>query len=124
MLPIGVLISAAILKWLNNKIAKFEVSYSKAFFIELIIGLVDVACFTVLGIIGIWSNSIYIVNLIMLVLFFLLGAPFYARMLIHPEKGPIGWGKGIAYSLIFGILDVLLQLSAPVILVFIFSIIY
>ncbi len=124
LLPFIVAISAVILRWLNKKISKFDISFSKAFKVELLIGVVSIALSIVLGAIGIWANSFAIINLVVLVLFFLLGTPFYAKMLVHPEKGPIGWGKGLAYSSIFGALDVLFQLSITFVPIIVLSIIY
>ena len=123
-LPVAALISAAILKWLNTKIAKFAVPYSRAFRIELLIGIAYFCCFIILCVAGILFGHKGILNLIMLILIFLIGAPFYAKMIIHPEKGPIGWQKGIAYSLIFGALDIVMQISATIVPLFILSQIY
>lgn len=124
LLPIIIAVSAAMLKWLNKKIAKFDISYAKAFKIKLIIGVIEITCLLALGTIGIWMNSFVIINLIGFILFFLLGAPFYAKMILHPKTGPIGWGKGVTYSLIFGIFDIVLQLLALFIPITLLSIIY
>jgi hypothetical protein len=124
LMPLIVAITAGILKWLNKKISKFDVPYSRAFTIELIIGAAGIVLSTVLGIIGIWANSFAVVNLAMLVLLFLLGTPFYAKMLVHPESGPIGWGKGFVYSIIFGTLDVVLQFLTAFVPIMVLSLIY
>jgi hypothetical protein len=124
LLPIIVSISAVILRWLNKKISKFDIPFSKAFTVELLIGVVGIIISFLIGVIGIWAKRFTIVNLVMLVLFFLSGTPFYAKMLVHPKKGPIGWRKGLVYSIILGALDVLFQLAATFVQIFLLSIIY
>ncbi len=114
-LPIGALISAVILRWLNSKIARFVVPYARAFRIEIIIGTVYLVCVVSLYISGRWIEDKSALNVVILILSFLVGAPFYAKMLKHPERGPIGWVKGTAYSLIFGAMDVVLQLSVTIV---------
>ena len=91
--------------------------------IELLIDIVEMACYTLLGGLGVWIGGYKFVNAIILVLFFFLGTPFYARMLVHPDAGPVGWRKGLIYSIIFGAINILFELSITFVSLFIFSII-
>ncbi len=123
-LPLSALFTAAILRWLNTKIAKFIISYARAYRIEIIVGFAQVACYIAAIFIGFFVEDKRILNIFTLVLIFLVGAPFYSKMIKHPDLGSIGWVRGSAYSIIFGVLDIGLQLLVTLIPLFILSAIY
>lgn len=124
VLPFSALFTAAILRWINSKIAKFRISYARAYRIEIIVGVTQIGCYLTAVLIGIFIEDYRILNIFAIVLIFLVGAPFYSKMIAHPDSGPIGWVKGSAYSVIFGILDIVLQLALTFIPLFVLSIIY
>lgn len=124
VLPLGALVTAAILRWLNSKIVKFVLSYSRAYRIEILVGVAHIGCYLAAVLIGFLIDDKRILNILILFLIFLVGAPFYSKMIKHPDYGPIGWVKGSAYSIIFGVLDIGLQLSVTLIPLFIMSVIY
>jgi hypothetical protein len=124
VLPLGALITAVILRWLNLKIAKFVLSFSRAYRIEIIVGVGHIGCYLAAVLIGFMIDDKRILNVLVLFLLFLVGAPFYSKMIKHPDYGPIGWVKGSAYSIIFGGLDIALQLLVVLIPLLILSVIY
>jgi hypothetical protein len=123
-LPLGALVTAIVLRWLNLKIAKFVLSFSRAYRIEIIVGVAHIGCYLAAILIGLIIDDKRILNVLIMILIFLVGAPFYSRMIKHPEYGPIGWIKGSAYSIIFGGLDIALQLLVTLIPLLILSVIY
>ena len=74
--------------------------------------------------IGFFVEDKRVLNIFILVLVFLVGAPFYSIMIKHPVLGSIGWVKGSAYSIIFGALDIGFQLLVTLIPLFILSLIH
>jgi hypothetical protein len=124
VLPLGALITAVILRWLNLKIAKFVLSFSRAYRIEIIVGVAHIGCYLTAVLIGFMIDDKRILNVLVIFLLFLVGAPFYSKMIKHPDYGPIGWVKGSAYSIIFGGLDIALQLLVVLIPLLILSVIY
>jgi hypothetical protein len=52
VLPLGALITAVILRWLNLKIAKFVLSFSRAYRIEIIVGVAHIGCYLTAVLIG------------------------------------------------------------------------
>jgi hypothetical protein len=124
VLPLGALITAVILRWLNLKIAKFVLSFSRAYRIEIIVGVAHIGCYLTAVLIGFMIDDKRILNVLVIILLFLVGAPFYSKMIKHPDYGPIGWVKGSAYSITFGVLDIALQLLVTLIPLFILSLIY
>jgi hypothetical protein len=124
VLPLGALITAVILRWLNLKIAKFVLSFSRAYRIEIIVGVANIGCYLTAVLTGFMIDDKRILNVLVIFLLFLVGAPFYSKMIKHPDYGPIGWVKGSAYSIIFGGLDIALQLLVVLIPLLILSVIY
>jgi hypothetical protein len=124
VLPLGALVTAVILRWLNLKIAKFVLSFSRAYRIEIIVGVAHIGCYLTAILIGFLIDDKRILNVLILFLLFLVGAPFYSKMIKHPDYGPIGWVKGSAYSIIFGGLGIALQLLATLIPLLILAVVY
>jgi hypothetical protein len=124
VLPLGALITAVILRWLNLKIAKFVLSFSRAYRIEIIVGVARIGCYLAAILIEFLIDDKRILNVLILFLLFLVGAPFYSKMIKHPDYGPIGWVKGSAYSIIFGGLGIALQLFVTLIPLFILAVVY
>jgi hypothetical protein len=124
VLPLSALFTAAILRWLNTKIAKFIISFARAYRIEILVGVTRIGCYLAAVSIGVFIDDYRILNIFAILLIFLVGVPFYSKMIIHPDSGPIGWVKGGTYSIIFGFLDVVLQLAVTLIPLFVLSIIF
>ncbi len=124
VLPLAALVTAAILRWVNSKIAKFVLSFSRAYRIEIIVGVAHIGCYLAAILMGLFIDDNRIINVLALFLLFLVGAPFYSKMIKHPDYGPIGWVKGSAYSITFGVLDLAIQLLVTLIPLFILSLIY
>jgi len=109
-LPLSALFTAAILRWLNKKIAKFMISYPRAYLIEIIVGIANAVCCFAIILIGTLFEGKIISNNFLIFLIFLVRAAFYSKMIVRPGYGPIGWVKGGAYSISFGLLYLALKL--------------
>ena len=57
VLPFSALFTAAILRWLNTKIAKFRISYARAYLIEIIVGIAKVGCYLAAILIGLFVDD-------------------------------------------------------------------
>ena len=124
VLPLGALITVVVLRWLYLKIAKFVLSFSRAYRIEIKVGVAHIGCYLAAILIGFFIDDKTILNVLIIILIIFAGAPFYSRMIKHPEYGPIGWVKGSAYAIIFEGLDIALQFSVTLIPLLILSVIY
>ena len=112
--PVAIALLAVFLKFINKIVCKFSVSYLRALKIEFLVCITFLVLDFLTSTLGFYFDCVLYAAIFSMILYFIIGTPFYAKMLVHPMKGPIGWGKGLVISLIFGVLDVIIQVFNPI----------
>jgi hypothetical protein len=121
-LPLGAAFWAIFLRLFTKIVAKFSLAYSRAFLIMLAIFIINTIISFISGsIIFALTGDHSFPRFDVLITVFFVQAFIYAKMLKHPETGPIGLSKGFLISLYIVLIDIAIIIIMTVFSMIIYS---